>query len=128
MITILNRFFPEDISKCIYNFIIQDYIKYVLIGKIFQNSLIMEKHYNNFNIIVNNKKLHYDVGTNYSEFVKVCKFLKYMKIHFIDKQYYNYQHYIKCLIEDFKKIIKYVSKNENHILIKNYFKHIYNEM
>ena len=28
MITILNRLFPEDISKTIYNFVIQDYIRY----------------------------------------------------------------------------------------------------
>lgn len=88
MMTILNRIFPEDISKTIYNFVIQDYIKYVIIGQLFTNSLIMEKHFNNFNTIVNRKKMHYDVGVNYFEIVNVCKFLKYMKIYFIDKKFY----------------------------------------
>ena len=128
MITILNRIFPEDISKTIYNFVIKDYIKYVIIGKLFTNSLIMEKHYNNFNTIVNRKKMHYDVGTNYFEIVNVCKFLKYMKIYFIDKKFYNYQHYMKCLIDDFKKVVYYLSINESHVPIKNYFKIIYNEI
>lgn len=128
MITILNRIFPEDVSKTIYNFVIQDYIKYVIIGQLFTNSLIMEKHYNNFNTIVNRKKMHYDVGTNYFEIVNVCKFLKYMKIYFIDKKFYNYQHYMKCLIDDFKKVVYYLSINESHVPIKNYFKIIYNEI
>ena len=128
MITILNRLFPEDISKTIYNFVIQDYIKYTLIRKIFINSLIMEKHYNNFNTIVNKKMMHYNIGTNYTEIVNVCKFLKYMKTHFIEKKYYSYDVYMICLIQDFKKIIYYIGENENHILIKNYFKHIYNEI
>ena len=128
MITILNRIFPDDISKTIYNFVIQDYIKYTLIGKIFTKSLIMEKHYNNFNTIVNKKMMHYDIGVNYSEIVKVCKFLKYTKLHFIDKKYYDYDNYMKCLIHDFKKVIYYVGENENHCLIKNYFKLIYNEI
>jgi hypothetical protein len=128
MITIFNRIFPEDISKSIYNFVIQDYIKYVLIGKIFTKSLIIEKHYNNFNTIVNKKMMHYDIGTNYTEIVNVCKFLKYMKTHFIEKKYYSYDHYMNHLIQDFKKIIFYIGENENHILIKNYFKLIYNEI
>ena len=34
MITILNRIFPEDVSNTIYNFVIQDYIKYVLSEKL----------------------------------------------------------------------------------------------
>ena len=50
MITILNRIFPEDVSKTIYNFVIQDYIKYVIIGQLFTNSLIMEKHFTPLNI------------------------------------------------------------------------------
>ena len=129
MITILNRIFPEDVSNTIYNFVIQDYIKYVIKGILFTNILIMEKHYNNFNNIVNIRKMmQYDIGTNYTEIVKVCKFLKYMKIYFIEKKYYNYQHYVKCLIEDFKKVVYYIGENENHSLIKNYFKHIYNEI
>lgn len=128
MITILNRIFPDDISKTIYNFVIQDYIKHVLSGKIFTNSLIMEKHYNNFNTIVNRKMMHYDIGTNYTEIVNVCKFLKYTKLYFIDKKYYDYGNYMKCLIHDFKKVIYYVGENENHSLIKNYFKLIYNEI
>lgn len=128
MITILNRIFPEDISNTIYNFVIQDYIKYVLSGKLFTKSLIMEKHYNNFNTIVNRKRMHYDVATNYSEIIKVCKFLKYMKTHFIDKKYYNYQHYMTCLIQDFKKVVYYVGENENNKLIGYYFKNIYNEI
>ena len=128
MITILNRIFPEDVSNTIYNFVIQDYIKYVIKGILFTNILIMEKHYNNFNNIVNRKMMQYDIGTNYTEIVKVCKFLKYMKIYFIEKKYYNYQHYVKCLIEDFKKVVYYIGENENHSLIKNYFKHIYNEI
>ena len=127
MITILNRIFPEDVSNTIYNFVIQDYIKYVIKGILFTNILIMEKHYNNFNNIVNRKMMQYDIGTNYTEIVKVCKFLKYMKIYFIEKKYYNYQHYVKCLIEDFKKVVYYIGENENHSLIKNYFKLIYNE-
>ena len=128
MITILNRIFPEDISKLIYNFVIQYYIQYVVEGKLFINTMIMEKHCNNFNNIVNIRKMHFDIGTNYTEIVKVCKFLKYMKIYFIEKKYYNYQHYVKCLIEDFKKVVYYIGENENHSLIKNYFKHIYNEI
>ena len=128
MITILNRLFPDDISKTIYNFVIQNYIKYTLIGKIFTNSLIVEKHYNNFNTIVNRKNMHYEAGTNYTELVNVCKFLKYMKTHFIEKKYYSYKHYENCLIQDFKKIIFYIGENEKHILIKNYFKLIYNEI
>lgn len=128
MITILNRIFPEDISKTIYNFVIQDYIKYVLTGKLFTKSLIMEKHYNIFNTIVNRKRMHYDVSVNYLEIVKVFKFLKYMKTHFIDKKYYNYQHYMTCLIHDFKKVIYYVGENENNKLIRDYFKNIYNEI
>ena len=68
---------PEDVSNTIYNFVIQDYIKYVLGRKLFHNLLIMEKHYNNFNTIVNRKSMHYDVGVNYSEIVNICKFLKY---------------------------------------------------
>lgn len=121
MITILNRLFPDDISKTIYNFVIQNYIKYTLIGKIFTNSLIIEKHYNNFNTIVNRKMMHYDIGTNYTEIVNVCIFLKYMKTHFIEKKYYSYDDYMICLIQNFKKIIFYIGENENHSLIKNYF-------
>ena len=128
MITILNRIFPEDISKTIYNFVIQDYIKYALTGKLFTNSLIMEKHYNNFNTIVNRKRMNYDVATNYSEIVNICKFLKYTKLHFIDKMYYDYGNYMKCLIQDFKKVVYYVGENENNKLIKDYFKLIYNEI
>ena len=128
MITILNRLFPDDISKTIYNFVIQDYIKYILIGKLLTNSLIMEKHYNNFNTIANRKNMHYEAGTNYTEILNVCKFLKYMKTHFIEKKYYIYKHYENCLIQDFKKIIFYIGENEKHILIKNYFKLIYNEI
>ena len=66
--------------------------------------------------------MHYDVGVNYFEIVNVCKFLKYMKIYFIDKKFYNYQHYMKCLIDDFKKVVYYLSVNESHVPIKNYFK------
>lgn len=128
MITILNRLFPIDISKTIYNFIIQDYIKYILIGKLLTNSLIMEKHYNNFNTIVNKKMIQYDVSVNYSEILNVCKFLKYIKTHFIEKKYYSYDVYMICLIQNFKKILFYIGENENHCLIKNYFKLIYNEI
>lgn len=128
MITILNRIFPEDVSKTIYNFVIQDYIKYVLIGKLFTKSLTMEKHYNDFNTIVNRKNMHYEAGTNYTELVNICKFLKYMKTHFIKKKYYSYDHDMICLIQDFKKVIYYIGENENHSLIKTYFKLIYNEI
>lgn len=127
MITILNRLFPIDISKTIYNFIIQDYIKYILFGKLLTNSLIMEKHYNNFNTIVNKKMIHYDISVNYSEILNVCKFLKYIKTHFIEKKYYSYDIDMICLIQNFKKIIFYIGENENNCLIKNYFKLIYNE-
>ena len=126
MITILNRIFPEDISKLVYNFVIQYYIQYVIEGKIYTNIMIMEKHYNNFSTIVNVKRLTYHPSTSYNEIIDVCKFLKYMKKHFIKKEYYNYDIYTKQLIENFKEIINYIYKNENHILIKNYFKHIYN--
>ena len=128
MIIVLNKIFPEDVSNTIYNFVIQDYIKYVLSGKLFHNLLIMEKHYNNFKTIVYDKFMHYDVATNYSEIVNVCKFLKYTKLHFIDKKYYDYGNYMKCLIHDFKKVIYYVGENENNKLIGYYFKNIYNEI
>ena len=90
--------------------------------------MIMEKHYNNFYTIVNVKKLIYDPSCCYNEIINICKFLKYMKIYFIEKKYYNYDNYTKQVIEHFKKIIKYVSDNENHNLLKNYFKHTYNEI
>ena len=128
MITILNKIFPEDISKVIYNFVVQDYIQYVIVGKIYTSILIMEKHYNNFYTIVNLKRHLYDPSSSYTEIINVCKFLKYMKNHFIEKEYYNYDIYTKQLIENFKEIINYISKNENHNLIKNYFKDIYNEI
>jgi hypothetical protein len=128
MITILNKIFPEDISKIIYNFVVQDYIQYVIKGKVYTNILIMEKHYNNFCTIVNVKGLLYDPSSSYTEIINVCKFLKYMKNHFIEKKYYNYDICTKEIIQNFKEIINYISKNENHNLIKNYFKDIYNEI
>ena len=128
MITILNRIFPEDISKLVYNFVIQNYIQCVIEGKIFINTMIMEKHYNVFNNIINRKNMHYDPSSSYNELINICKFLKYMKTHFIERKYYSYDHYMICLIQDFKKVIYYIGKNENHNLLKNYFKHIYNEI
>ena len=128
MITILNRIFPEDISKLIYNFVIQYYIQYGVEGKLFIITMIMEKHCKNFYNIVNIKKAIYDPSTSYNEIINICKFLKYMKICFIEKKHYNYDNYTKQVIEQFKKIINHIYDNENHNLLKNYFKHIYNEI
>ena len=128
MITILNKIFTEDISKLIYNFVIQDYIKYVIEGKMFTNIMIMEKHYKNFSTSTIVNEVIYDPSTSYNEIINICKFLKYIKIHFIEKNYYDYDNYTKQIIKDFKKIIYYIGENEKHMLIKNYFNDIYNDI
>ena len=60
MITILTRLLPQDISEYIYNLLIKDYINTKLIGKIYNNYLIMEKHNIRYHEIVINKGLYYN--------------------------------------------------------------------
>jgi len=126
MITILTRIFPIEISEHIYNFIIQDYVNYILIGKLYTNLLMMEKHFNIYNNIVNPNIL-YCSKININEIIKICKFLKYTKKYFIDKNHYKYDKYTISSIENFKKFVNFVIKNESHILIKKFMEYMYTQ-
>lgn len=87
MIPILMRIVNKDIAIYIYNLIIQDYINTILVGKIYANSLIMEKHskkYHEINVVQHSC---YDPYFEYFELIKVCEFLKHTKTHFIKKNF-----------------------------------------
>ena len=111
MITILTRLFPQDISEYIYHLLIKDHINTILIGKLYLNSLIMEKHNTKFNKlnIINNPILCYDPKFEYFKLINVCEFLKHTKIHFIDKKLYTYDDETKEIINNFLNFIGFVS-------------------
>jgi hypothetical protein len=114
MITILTRLFPQDISEYIYNLLIKDYINTKLIGKIYNNCLIMEKHNIRYHEIVINRGLYYNPSLEYIELVNVCKFLKYVKLNFINKKYYNYDKYTKAIIKDFIIVLGFIFQIEDY--------------
>lgn len=118
MIPILSRIVDKDIAIYIYNLLIQDYIYTILVGKIYTNSLIMEKHnkkYHETNVV---KNVCYDPYFEYFELIKVCEFLKYTKTHFIDKKLYVYDDDTKEIINYFLNVVGFVSVLEEGSVIK----------
>lgn len=118
MIPILSRIVDKDIAIYIYNLLIQDYIYTILVGKIYANSLIMEKHnkqYHETNVV---KNLCYDPDFEYFELIKVCEFLKYTKTYFIDKKLYVYDDDTKKTINDFLNVVGFVSVLEKCSVLK----------
>ena len=120
MITILTRLFPQDISEYIYNLLIKDYINTILIGKIYLNSLIMEKYNTKFNElnVINNTIICYDPKFEYFKLIKVCEFLKHTKINFIDKKLYTYDDVTKEIINNFLNYIRFVSASKDEYYYK----------
>lgn len=113
MLTLLSKLFPYDICIYIYNLLIEDYINTNLIGKIYNNSLIMEKHNKKYQEIVIIEGLCYNPSLQYVELINACKFLKYVKLNFINKKYYDYDKYTKKIIKDFINIVEFICEVEN---------------
>ena len=101
MKTLLNKLFTQDISDIIYNFIVQDYINYVLVGKLYHNSLLMEKHIRNYNASVLKKSLYNPACI---EITNIRKFLNYIKINFIEKKHMTHDKYFTELIYNFENL------------------------
>lgn len=133
MITILTRLFPQDISEYIYHLLIKDHINTILIGKIYLNSLIMEKHNTKFNElnVINNSILCYDPKFEYLKLIKVCEFLKHTRTHFIDKKLYTYDIETKKIINDFLHVVGFVSvlkEGYNYTSVKIQMQMLYKEL
>ena len=59
MITILNRIFPGDISRLIYDILVKSYINNIVMGKIYLLELMMEKF-----IMIHKVHLYYNLSYN----------------------------------------------------------------
>lgn len=131
MIPILMRIVNKDIAIYIYNLIIQDYINTILVGKIYANSLIMEKHskkYHEINVVQHSC---YDPYFEYFELIKVCEFLKHTKTHFIKKKLYTYDIETKKIINDFLHVVGFVSvlkEGYNYTSVKIQMQMLYKEL
>lgn len=115
MLTLLSNIFPYDICEYIYKLLINHHINTKLIGKIYINSLIMEKHNKKYKEIIITKGVYYNQSIDYLELKNVFKFLKYVKLNFINKKYYDYDKYTKKIITNFINVVEFICEVEKSI-------------
>jgi hypothetical protein len=124
MITILNRLFPEELSRIIYNFVIKKHVDTIVYGKIYSITLAMEK------II----KLH-----QHMPFRDICLIVNFDTLRHIDSnlthihnKFVITNHYEFC--EDTKIIIRQFleclnkTKDDRHLHMKAYANRVYDNL
>ena len=122
MITLLNKIFPEDISQIIYKFYLQKFISSKLLGKLFNNELLINNFVNQYNNC-KNKEIFIISG---SLITNIYKNIKFIKEHFIKYDAFNFDNYYKSLLNHFCIILADANKYETHILFKGHYENIIN--